>query len=93
MTIKYSWNTWAVWILTDNIEAWVALEINDTMKLKTRPTPPFTCDDTKVWSIFFYQKSDNSQAYPCYCGILWWSTWWKAIRDDLWNPKNCWLQD
>ncbi len=65
MTIKYAWNTWAVWVLTDNIEPWVALEINDTMRLKPRTTQPFVCDAAREWSIFFYDSTKES--YPCYC--------------------------
>ena len=80
MTIKHAWNTWAVWVLTDDIQQWVALEINDTMRLKPRLTQPFVCDESKEWSIFFYKTEDAS--YPCYC--------WYTDKDSAykWHHTN-----
>ena len=93
MTIKYAWNTWAVWVLTDNIETWVALEINDTMRLKPRPIPPFVCDSNKIWSIFFFESQSGEWSYPCYCGE--WSDVsstpsWRMMNWSASPWKTCW---
>jgi len=76
MIIKHVWNTWAVWINAKPDIKWVALEINDTMRLEPRTSEPFECTTGTLWSIFVYKIQDGKPGeppryvYPCFCGSL-----------------------
>ena len=75
MIIKHVWNTWAVWINAKPNIKWVALEINDTMRLEPRTSEPFECNETTAWSMFMYIKTNDKTnetryVYPCFCGSL-----------------------
>ena len=72
MRLKHVWETGAVGILKSPEIQWVALDINDTMRLEPRSEVPFDCTEETLWSIFFIKKlyKDVWYAYPCFCGYL-----------------------
>lgn len=61
---------WAVWINTELTITWVALDINDTMRLEPRNEEPFRCEERTIWSIFMYINTSKPPTliYPCFCG-------------------------
>lgn len=72
MRLKHVWETGAVGILKSPEIEWVALDINDTMRLEPRSEVPFDCTEETLWSIFFIKKfyKEVWYAYPCFCGYL-----------------------
>ena len=72
MRLKHVWETGAVGILKSPEIQWVALDINDTMRLEPRSEVPFDCTEETLWSIFFIKKlyKEVWYAYPCFCGYL-----------------------
>ena len=72
MRLKHVWETGAVGILKSPEIQWVALDINDTMRLEPRSEVPFDCTEETLWSIFFIKKLYKGvwYAYPCFCGYL-----------------------
>jgi len=87
---------WAVWINTELTITWVALDINDTMRLEPRIMNntaqfPFECKETTLWSIFMYKhvKNGTEYTYPCFCGVIGPENWYNWYAMWLWNMQLC----
>lgn len=79
-----------VGINTNSIEAGVAVEINNVLRLQpVNGSSPFACDVSKEWSIFFY-KNGTSDSYLCQCGYYASSLEWRpvGVNSSAWYCGN-----